>query len=193
MKERATGLIQHLNGALSLEMGAEPLNFYGVGHIDDKGGFNKHLFAELHDRVRAMDSFAAEGRDAKGNLIPPPPPEASRTQKWIKAAKGSEDIAKALSHFGQPTNWYDMWTAYEIIEEELWRNTPKTMRPKGKGTIKPWRVLVMSRKWVSKDDLYQFAESCNYHRHGTKKPPTSAQNSTRDEARSILARILRSC
>jgi hypothetical protein len=136
--------------------------------------------------------LTTEVKDAKGNLIPPPPPEPSAVQKWVKAAETSDDIARALKHFGQPTNWYDMWTTYEIIEDELWRNTPRTKRPKGKETMKPRRVLLMSRKWVSKDDLCQFSESCNYHRHSAKKLPTPNQRCTTDHAPQILARILQS-
>jgi hypothetical protein len=191
VRERALPLIKWLNGALSAEMSAEPLKFCGVGCIDNQGRLNSHFFAELHDRARATDTFSAEARDANGNLIPPPSPaEASRTQKWIKAATGSGDIARALKHFGQPPNWYDMWTVYEIIEEELWHSTPQPEQPKRKGKLKPQRVLLLSRKWVSEDDLCQFAESCNYYRHGAKKP--SVQPSTKDNARQILTRILQS-
>jgi hypothetical protein len=135
----------------------------------------------------------AEVRDAQGDLVPAPPPELSTAQKWIKAAESSEDIANVLWHFGQPTNWYDMWTTYEIIEDAIWRATPNQSRPKGDQTKKrkPRRVLFMCREWVSEDDFEKFAESCNYHRHGARTQPKLNQNATRGEAYVILVQILR--
>jgi hypothetical protein len=108
VRERAIPLIQRLNGALGVGGEAEPLDFYGVGRIDDQGGFHVTVFAEAHSRVRAIAIFAtAEVRDAKGNLIPPPPPEASRTKRWIKAAEENDDIADMLVFAGRADNWFD--------------------------------------------------------------------------------------
>jgi hypothetical protein len=131
-----------------------------------------------------MLTVSAEVRNADGNLTSSSPPKESRTQKWIKAAEKSDDIARVLKHFGEPTNWYDMWTAYEIIEADLLL--------KGDKKTKKGRALLRSRNWVSEDDLHKFAESCNYHRHGEKKPPTPEQSSTTDEVGQILTRILQS-
>jgi hypothetical protein len=54
---------------------------------------------------------------------------ASREQKVMKAmiaAGRSDQTALALEYFGKPNDWYAMWTAYEIIEEELFfKNQPK--------------------------------------------------------------------
>jgi hypothetical protein len=103
------------------------------------------------------------------------------------AAGRSDQTALALEYFGRPNNWYDMWTAYEIIETEIFRSTPKRLRPKGDGAK---RKLLRSRNWVPKDDLRRFAESCNHHRHGAKKPPTSEENANTDQAHHILSKIL---
>ncbi len=190
----AITLIKHLNGVLKLTRDAEPLKFDGVSRIDEGGQIHTAYFAEFHDRARATDSFIlAEFRDAQGDLVPPPPPELSVAQKWMKAAESCGDIADALRHFGQPTNWYDMWTTYEIIEDAIWNATPNQSRPKGDTTKKrkPRRVLSMSREWVSENDFEKFAESCNYHRHGARTQPKPNQNATRDEARGILVQILR--
>jgi hypothetical protein len=69
---------------------------------------------------------------------------ASREQKVMKAmiaAGRSDQTALALEYFGRPNNWYDMWTAYEIIEEELFLRTDPLLRPKGDKKIKPRRVF----------------------------------------------------
>lgn len=117
---------------------------------------------------------------------------ASREQKVMKAmiaAGRSDQTALALEYFGRP-NWYDMWTAYEIIETELFRSTPPRLRPKGDKKTKPKRVLLSSRNWVSNADLTKFSESCNYHRHGRKRPPTCEQGANKDQAHRILSEIL---
>ncbi len=119
--------------------------------------------------------------------------EASPEQRVVKAmiaAGCSDQIALALEHFGRP-NWYDMWTAYEIIEEELFCSTARKLGPKGNKKTKPKkRDLLRSCNWVPEDDLKKFAGSCNYHRHGRKRPPICEQNASTDQAHQILARIL---
>jgi hypothetical protein len=118
---------------------------------------------------------------------------ASREQKVMKAmiaAGRSDQTALALEYFGRPNNWYDMWTAYEIIEEELFLRTDPLLRPKGDQKIKPRRVLLSSRNWVSNADLTKFAESCNYHRRGRRRPPTCEQDANTDQAHRILSGIL---
>jgi hypothetical protein len=96
-----------------------------------------------------------------------------------------------LERFGRPANWYDLWTAYEIIEDALWESTPPNIRPKRSTKHRRERVLLMSRTWVSEDELHRFSESCNYHRHGEKKPPTPLESANTDEAQRILGRILK--
>jgi hypothetical protein len=129
-----------------------------------------------------------EVRNPNGSLSPPPPPAPSLAQKWLAAAGKDGDMAMALMYFGEPTNWYDLWTAYEVIEDELFRSTPRGLRPK---PPEGQRALLMNRQWVSESELRRFAESSNYHRHGAKKLPPPDQSATRDEARQILAQIFR--
>lgn len=115
-----------------------------------------------------------------------------RALKAMAAACNDSQVAKAIEHFGQPNNWYDLWIAYEIIEDDLWNSTPRQARPKPTKKLRAKRVLLMSRKWALNNDFRKFAESCNYHRHGRKNPPTAEQSATLDEARQILARIIQS-
>jgi hypothetical protein len=119
VRDRAIPLIQQLNGALGVGVNAEPLTFDGVGHIDDQGGFNSFLFAELHDELQARDTFSAsvEVRDANGNLIPPPPPEESATQRWMRAAEEDDDIADMLAFAGRADNWFDIYKTIELAQK----------------------------------------------------------------------------
>ncbi len=57
------------------------------------------------------------------------PPRPSVVQRLIGAAEKDDDVASALKHFGQPTNWYELWTAYEIIEDDLFLSIPRAARP----------------------------------------------------------------
>src|ERR1700730_11698775 len=52
VRESAIPLIERLNGALGVEVSAEPLNFHGVGRIDDGGGFHLTVFGEVHAKGR---------------------------------------------------------------------------------------------------------------------------------------------
>lgn len=191
VRSRALPLIAQLNGALGLLRDTEPLKFEGVAHVDSNGQLQIVRFAELNVlQGRSILIATAQVRDENGNLTLPAPHEPSLALKWIKAAGGSTDIAKTLAHFAQTTNWLDMWTTYEFIEDDVFGRTPKAQRPKG-NKKKPKRLLLINRQWVLESDLCKFAESCNYHRHGAKKPPIPDESLTPAEARQILARILR--
>lgn len=183
--EHAVPLIEQLNGALRVEFpDIEPLPFSGrIGHIDDHGTL---------DRLSAMATGHARGRARVRAVSAATPPQESTAQRLMKAAKQNSDVATALHYFGQPTNWFDMWTTYETIENAVWRSISKHQRPKGTRCMRPKRVLLMNQKWVSGDDLCTFTESCNYHRHGAIKSPTSQQSSTQAAACQTLAQILRS-
>jgi len=186
--ENATGLVAWLNGALSLAVGAEPLAIRDVGKIGSDGSIGFFNFARANLAGRGM-MLAASGVIGNPNVAPVPAP--SWVQKLMSAAENDDDVARVLKHFGQPTNWYDLWTTYEIIEDEVSQSTPRGMRPPRIKGIKPKRALMMSRKWISDSDLEKFADSCNYHRHGARKPPTPSESATPNEARQVLAQILR--
>lgn len=136
------------------------------------------------ERLAAIDTGEESGQFAART--------EERALRAVAVAEHCDQIAAALEHFGAPPNWYDMWTAYEIIEEDLWKRTPKAERPKpDKGAkLRAKRILLMNREWVSDDDLRKFAESCNFHRPGRRRPLTPERNATTDEAQSILARLL---
>lgn len=192
VRTEAETLLARLNGALRLAGNTDPLTFGDVGYIENDGSIHFTTFAEARLQLEAMVLVgAAEVRNPDGSLSPSPPPAPSLAQKWLSAAEKDDDLARVLKYFGAPTNWYDMWTAYEIIEDELFCSTPRGLRPKPRKGMKPKRALLMSRQWVLESEFTRFAESCNYHRHGAKKAPTPDQSATREEARQVLAQIFR--
>ncbi len=100
----ALDLIERLNGALLVECQGAPLIFAGVGRVDETGQIRFLQFAEGHAQGRSRVSPVGQALNPSGNIIPPPPPEPSQAQRWLKAAESDENIARALKHFGQPTN-----------------------------------------------------------------------------------------
>lgn len=152
------------------------------------GGKPEPVKEVLRDQSLAIELLAAIGSPTTEARQP----AERRALKAMTAARDYDQVATSLEYFGQPTNWYDLWTAYEIIEDDLWNSTPSKMRPKPTKKLRAKRVLLMSRRWVSEDDFRKFAESCNYHRHGRRRPPTPEQSTNIDDARQTLARILQS-
>ena len=118
VRKRAIPLIQRLNGAHGVAVGAEPLTFDGVGHIDDQGQVQLHIFAELNERLHGfMVTATAEVRDSEGNLIPPSPSQPSNAQRWIEAAEKNDQIADMLIFAGRTDNWFDIYKAVELAEK----------------------------------------------------------------------------
>jgi hypothetical protein len=119
VKGRAVLLIERLNGALSVEVCAEPLHFWFVGRIDADGKMGIWLFPQTgHVRLRGAGILTAdvEQRDANGNPVPPPPPEPSAAQRWIAAAEKNDDLADLLVFAGRADNWFDIYKAIEMAE-----------------------------------------------------------------------------
>jgi hypothetical protein len=171
VRERAIPLIQRLNGALGVEVSAEALTLNSVGRIDDQGGIQFAVFAEVHLRGRTMAT--AEGRDAKGNVIPPPLPNASVVQKWIAAAEEHEDIADLLVFAGRADNWFDIYKTLELAET-LAGGQPKL------------RTLLGD----ARDEYERMRRTANCYRHASYSSPPKVLT-TLTEARPLLSVIVR--
>jgi hypothetical protein len=187
---RAEKLLAQLNGAVRLsDLPVQmPVQMEWLWYVRADGR------PEPMKEVSSTTQFGLEWSATVGASPDPGSFAASREQKVMKAmiaASRSDQTALVLEYFGKPNNWYDMWTAYEIIEEGLYFGTPPGLRPKGDKKTKPRRALLSSRNWVSNADLTKFAESCNYHRHGRRRPPTCEQDANTDQAHRILSGILR--
>jgi hypothetical protein len=175
VRQHALTMIGRLNGAFSATSGAKPLTFKGVGCFNELGQVHFTVFAELHDRVRVTDSFTAEVRDANGNLIPPPPPQPSAAQRWIKAAEDNDDIADLLVFAGRADNWFDIYKAVEMAERLVGgeRNLPPVLGPLAKEFARMQRT------------------ANSMHRHAPRKFQPPAAPTSLDEARSILSFVVR--
>jgi hypothetical protein len=184
----AETLIAQMNGAVAL-CGGRPARIGWLWYVrsNDKPEPLREISMSWHVPI----AWAAAIGGPQGTAQSSPSPD-QRALRAMEFAGHSDQAAAALEHFGRPPNWYDMWIAYEIIEEALWDRTPTGARPKPDKArnLRAKRILLMSRNWVPEDDLRKFAESCNFHRHGERRPVTPERSATTGEAQGILARIL---
>ena len=109
VRERAVPLIQQLNGALSVLVGAEPLTFQAVGRIADKGKIGLTPFPKPGKiTIRGGTAInSLEMKDAK---------EPSAAQRWIEAAEKDDFKADMLVFAGRADNWYDIYKTIELAE-----------------------------------------------------------------------------
>jgi hypothetical protein len=115
-------------------------------------------------------------RDAKGNVIPPPPPpppEASRIQRWIKAAEENNDIADILVFAGRANNWFDIYKTVELAEKMAG------------GQAKLRGLLGECRR-----DYERMRNTANSYRHARYNNPPPILT-TLEEARSLVTHIVK--
>ena len=185
---KARALLAEMNGTIRL-FGGKPGRMVWLWFVRE-GGEPEPMKLVFAQATLAAESLATIIAGAAGESAPAP---ERRGLKALNVAARCEAAAAALDHFGRPSNWYDLWTAYEIVEDDLWNSTPVKTRPKAnrKKQLSPRRVLLRDRGWVSEGDLTKFTESCNYHRHGKRRKLTAERSANTDEARRILEPILR--
>jgi hypothetical protein len=174
VRGRAIPMIARLNGAQAVFGGAETLTFQSVGRIDDQGACHITVFAEANIRLRNDTMVAAaELRDGNGNLIPPPPPEPSMTQRWIQNAEENDDIADMLEFAGRANNWFDIYKSVELAKSLV-------------GGRKQLRVLLGG----SSAECERMWRTANSYRHARdlNRPPVLT---TLEEARPLLFFIVR--
>jgi hypothetical protein len=174
VRKRAIPLIQLLNGALGVEVGAEPVGLDGVGRIDDQGEVHLTTFGELNVQLRGFTLTATgEVLDSEGNPIPPAPPRPSNPQRWIGAAEKNDQIADMLVFAGRSDNWFDIYKALELAETLA-------------GHRNKLRVLL----GASADECERMWRTANSYRHARDKNKPMVLT-TLAEARPLLSYIVR--
>lgn len=167
-------LIARLNGAMRVQLGAEPLTLQGVGRIDDSGNALFTVFMEGHARARAMVTGTLGARDMDGNLIPPPPPEPSQAQRWVQAAEQRDDVGDMLVFTGRGDNWFDIYKALEIAQSLAGGRPGRKLN-----------VLL----GAASDEFERMWRTANMHRHAmSKDAPTTPM--TLAEAMSLLPVVI---
>ena len=111
---RARALLAEMNGAITL-YGGKPGRMAWLWYVREGGKPEpmKMVFAQAGLAAESLASVTA-GKAGGGALAP-----ERRGLKALSVAARCEAVAAALDHFGRPSNWYDLWTAYEIVEDDL--------------------------------------------------------------------------
>jgi len=112
---KARELIAMINGAMRIQHGSsfEPVRFAGLVTFKSSGGrdYYDRGVVNLRIRVRGDD----EHRDARGNLVPPPP---SPVPAWV-GHRSDPAVAAVLRILGRSElDWYDLYKVYESVQHD---------------------------------------------------------------------------
>ena len=84
--------------------------------------------------------------------------------------------SEVMRHYAIDQSWYELWKAFEIIEDDV------------------ERAVMVINKWASKKEMGAFAKSAQYHRHTTYSKRVRGIRPDElmhyDEARKLLRRII---
>lgn len=175
VRAQAIILIAWLNGALRAQCDAEPLTLEGVARIDNSGNFHFTAFLEGHARARSMVTGTLQTRDTDGNLVPPPPPAPSQTQRWVPVAEQNNDVGDMLIFTGRADNWFDVYKALELAQSLAGGRPGRKLN-----------VLLGS----ASDEFERMWRTANMHRHARSKDPPAIPM-TLAEAMSLLPFVIR--
>ena len=173
---RALPIISQLNGALAAVCRAEPLNLKWIGRIREDGRVDVTNFAVGTATGRSKMTAHAEVRGPSGNLVPPPPPEPSVAQRWLRMADENDDIADLLTFVGRADNWFDIYKALEVAERLA-------------GGSERQLATVIGASWGDVKRTKQTANSERHAHRGKHSPP--ADPTSLSDARSLLAFVVR--
>jgi hypothetical protein len=130
------GLIDWLNGAMSIAHGTEPVHFSGVAELAADGAVHRTVFpATAYARGRGIAHGVGAALGPDGQQLPPPPPRPSQSQRWVAIAENSNLLGDALMYVGRPANWIDIYKALECLKgiygnEAQWRRRNGLRRTK---------------------------------------------------------------
>ena len=114
----AKALLATLNVAMAKNADTDPVGAGAVIEFVPDGPPRKHHFLEIEGitmRLRA-GIVVATSIDADGNVVEPPP-EPSRAQLWMRAAMLEPKIGSALRYLEGKPGWFELYKAYEVVEE----------------------------------------------------------------------------
>jgi hypothetical protein len=176
VRDRAIAKIERLNGAVSLSQGAKPLRFGGAIEFTSDGKQHTTIFAEMvlmdsDDKIRA--TALVIGQD--GKPVPPSPPQPTEVQRWAVAVENDDLLDDALVYFGRASDWFDI---YKTLECLILRFGPSESE-------------FLKLNWAPGAEIDRLKRTANWARHAKRKfaPPPSPM--ALEDARSLLAQLLR--
>ena len=168
--DRATALIDLLNGALAVSEGTRPITFGGVVEFRSDGTRTRVVFpVSAYVELRGV-----KARGVAGNLGPAPPPTASEAQVWAEVSDREPLLADALVYYGRRTDWFDIYKALECLEKKFGGETS-----------------LRNRLWMPLPALEKLKQTANSFRHARLKFEPVADPMPLDEARRVLGQLIR--
>ena len=125
VRDRATALIERLNGALALSQRTKPLRFGSVVQLDPNGGLNRFLSPDT-------GTYEVGGRDADLILTFTDldgKPQPSQAQDWAAIADGDELLDDALIYFGRLGVSFPAWFNVASVRSFIWSSIQAASRP----------------------------------------------------------------
>jgi hypothetical protein len=167
--QTAKQLFRTLNVTMAKSADADPIINGAVIEFVPDGQPRKHHHLEAEGITFRIRAGIAElsVKDAKGNVIEPPP-VPSRAQLWMRAATLNPDIGSALRYMEGKPGWLELYKAYEAVRrlpnggisrDEVGRFTqtanagerhhpnPK-IKPHGR-PMELWEARALITQWVS--------------------------------------------
>ena len=177
--DAAKQLFRRLNVVMSETANTDPVtNGPTIEFVPDSVP-RKHHHVDIEGatiRVR-LSSVELKRKDAQGNVIEPLP-APSRVQKWMRAAALEPDIASALSYLEGKPGWFELFKAYEAVEEmpngrlsgkeiERFKRTanvgnrhhPNPKKKPHKRPMELWEARSLITQWVSAAIAYTLAKN----------------------------------
>lgn len=168
VREIAIPLIRKLNALLAVHRGSDTVRLSAVVQQRSDGSYHRFGFAELSATLRGI-RLRATGTLSGGKPLPPQP---SFVQKALTTKQ--TDLLAALEHYSRADNWYDLYKAFEAIEDHV-------------GHRSQISTLGVSGRAVS--DFGMSAEIARHHKPSGKPKRVL----TFAEGRQFVAFLLRAC
>ncbi len=173
VRERATPLVEQLNGAMFALNNSRPVRFEGVVEFAPNGTKRVHMMVTVGG-IEARASAAAVGvAIVGGETVPPPPPAPSDAQRWMTICEAHPDLADALVYLSRK-DWFDIYKGLECVED--WFGSEQQVR---------------DAALIDFDEFRRVKRTANAFRHrknGKHLPPSVP--ATLDEARALLTALV---
>lgn len=186
VRDRVIAHIERLNGAMFVMMRGEPLQFGGVVELASDGKMHRTMFADAAVFARSRIHATAVVIGPDGMPKPDPPPTQSQVQRWATIADNDDLFEDALIYFGRvaapdqphpPTFWFDIYKALECLIERF-------------GGNKKREDTFFALDWVP-TEVERLKQTANWARHARRKFKRPSPPTTEQEAKELMARLLR--
>jgi hypothetical protein len=175
VRDRATALIERLNGAVALSQQARQLRLGGVIQFAPDGGMHRTMFASgtLEGKGKLRANAIVIGPD--GKPVPTPPPQPSEVQKWTTLAESDDLLDDALIYFGRAIDWFDIYKALECLILRFGGN----------------ESAFLALGWASETGINRLKRTANWARHARRKFSPPPNPTSLKDARALLGLLLR--